>query len=153
MSTDVSLRVQSTAAPTTSSVTPPLARVYRMGVDEFEQIENLLKAERVELIDGLIVERGVMDEPHAVASQRLGRRLDRLIPDGWFVRADKPLRVHGTYEPYPDFAVVKGDPDTAYYIGAGHPKPKDVALVIEISDSTLPKDSGAKLTNYAKGQI
>jgi Uma2 family endonuclease len=153
MSTAVSRPVPSPAPPPTSSVTPPLASMYRMDVDEFEQIEKFLKAERVELIDGLIVERGDMDEPHAVASQRLGRRLDRLIPDGWFVRADKPLCVHGTYEPFPDFAVVKGDPETAYDIGTGHPKPKDVALVIEISDSTLGKDSRLKLANYAKGRI
>jgi len=122
-----------------------------MDVDEFEQIADLLKAERVELIDGLIVERGDMDEPHAVASQRLGRRLDRLIPDGWFVRADKPLRVHRTYEPLPDFAVVQGDPDTAYE--DRHPGPADVAIVIEISDSTLPKDRGEKRVNSARGRI
>jgi Uma2 family endonuclease len=134
-----------------SPATPPLASVYRMDVDEFEQIEDFLKVERIELINGLLVERGDMDESHAVASQRLGRRLDRLIPDGWFVRADKPLRVHGTYEPFPDFAVVQGDPDTSYE--DRHPGPDDVAFAIEISDSTLPKDRGEKRVNYAKGGI
>jgi hypothetical protein len=72
--------------------TPPIASVYRMDVDEFERIADLLKAERVELIDGFIVERGDMDPPHSVTSARLGRRLGRLIPDGWFVRKDEPLR-------------------------------------------------------------
>jgi Uma2 family endonuclease len=134
-----------------ASAAPPLADVYRLDIDEFERIGDFLKVERVELIDGFIVERGDMDPPHAVASRRLGRRLDRLIPDGWFVQADKPLRVHRTYEPLPDFAVVQGDPDTAYE--DRHPGPADVALVIEISDSTLLKDRGEKLVNYAKGGI
>jgi Uma2 family endonuclease len=92
-----------------------------------------------------------MDPPHAMASRRLGRRLDRLMPDGWFVQEDKPLRVHRTYEPFPDFAIVRGDPDTAY--ADRHPGPADVASVIEISDSTLAKDRNEKRVNYAKGGI
>ncbi len=122
-----------------------------MDIEEFERIVDFLKAERVELIDGFIVERGVIDPPHAVASRRLRQRLDRLVPDGWFIREDKPLRVHRTYEPLPDFAVLKGDPDTAYE--DRHPGPADVAVVIEISDSTLSKDRGEKRVNFAKGGI
>ena len=88
----------STIAPT-QPVTPPqgpaapaLADVYRMDVDEFERIADLLKAERVELIDGFIVERGAMDPPHVLSSEKLRRKLDRMLPDGWFVREDKPVR-------------------------------------------------------------
>jgi len=139
------------AHPMTSPAAPPLANLYRMDIDEFERIADFLKAERVELIDGFIVERGDMDPPHAVATVRLGRRLNRLIPDGWFVREQLPLRVHRTYEPLPDFAVVQGDPDTAYE--DRHPGPADVAIVIEISESTLSKDQGEKRVNYAKGDI
>ena len=51
----------SPAAPMPSPATPPLASVYRMDLDEFERIADFLKAERVELIDGFIVERGDMD--------------------------------------------------------------------------------------------
>jgi Uma2 family endonuclease len=139
------------AHPMTSPAAPPLANLYRMDIDEFEGIADFLKADRVELIDGLIVERGVMDPPHAVASRRLARRLNPLIPDGWFVQEEKPLRVHRTYEPFPDISIVQGDPDTAYQ--NRHPGPADVAMVIEISDSTLTKDRGEKRVNYAKGGI
>jgi Uma2 family endonuclease len=125
---------------------------YRMTVDEFERIEGLLDARRVELIDGLLVEKGDMDEAHAITDQKLGPRLNRLMPRGWFVRADKPVR-DTTFRPFPDFAVVQGDPDTSYGPGQGHPVAADVALLIEISDSTLAKDSQAKLTGYAKGRI
>jgi Uma2 family endonuclease len=129
---------------------PPLADVYRMDIDEFERVADLLKAERVELIDGFIVERGAMDPAHVLSSEKLRRKLDRLLPNGWFVREDKPVQVHRTYEPLPDFAVVHGDPDT---YEARHPAPVDVAMVIEVSDSTLAKDRGEKQANYARGGI
>jgi Uma2 family endonuclease len=135
----------------TGLAAPPFADIYRLDIDEFERVVHFLKAERVELIDGFIVERGDMDPPHAATSSRLRRRLDRLHPDGWFVRQDKPVRVHRFYEPLPDFAVVQGDPYTAYE--DRHPGPADVAFLIEISDSTLAKDRREKLVNYAKGGI
>jgi Uma2 family endonuclease len=136
--------------PMTSPAAPPLAKLYRMDIDEFERIADFLKAERVELIDGFIVERGVMDPPHVLSSEYLRRKLDRLVAGGWFVREDKPVQVHRNYEPLPDFAVVRGDPNT---YARRHPGPADVALVVEISDSTLAKDQGEKRVNYAKGGI
>ena len=46
---------------------PPFVDIYRMDIDEFERVADLLKAERVELIDGFIVERGAMDPPHVLS--------------------------------------------------------------------------------------
>jgi Uma2 family endonuclease len=142
-----------TLPATTTPLAPAAQGQYRMTVNEFERIEGLLNARRVELIDGLLVEKGDMDEAHAITDQKLGPRLNRLMPKGWFVRADKPVRVHATYRPFPDFAVVQGDPDTSYAPGHGHPIAADVAVVIEISDSTLAKDSQVKRADYAKGRI
>ncbi len=145
----------STMTPTQPIALPaspyPVADVYRMNIDEFERIADSLDVERVELIDGILVERGDMDPPHALASVRLRFNLDRLVPGGWFVREDKPLRVHRTYEPFPDLVIVRGNPLTAYL--NRHPGPDDVASVIEISDSTLAKDQGEKRVNYAGGGI
>jgi hypothetical protein len=121
-----------------------------MDIDEFERVADLLKAERVELIDGFIVERDKMDPPHVFASEALRRQLDRLVPVGWFVREDKPIRVHTAYEPLPDLAIVRGT-FTSYL--KRHPNPADVATVIEIADSTVAKDQSEKLVNYAKGGI
>lgn len=137
--------------PTALPAGPPLADVYRLNVDEFERIADSLEVERVELIDGLIIPRGDVDPPHAVVVSRLRRRLDRLVPDGWFTIQDMPVRVHRTYEPFPDVAIVGGDPDTAYL--DRHPGPADVALAVEVSDSTLAKDRGEKRVNYARGGI
>jgi hypothetical protein len=60
-----------TTQPVTSPAgpaAPPFADVYRMDIDDFERVADLLKAERVELIDGFIVERGAMDPPHVLSS-------------------------------------------------------------------------------------
>ncbi len=122
----------STMTPTQPIASPLVADAYRMNIDEFERIAGTLDVRRVELIAGILVERGDMDPPHAVASVRLRFYLDRLVPGGWFVREDKPLRVHRTYEPFPDLAVVRGNPLTAYL--NRHPGPGDVAIVTEISD-------------------
>jgi Uma2 family endonuclease len=135
--------IASPSAPTS----PALADVYRMDIDEFERIDGLLKAERVELIDGFIVQRGAIDPPHMLASEKLRRKLDAMLPVGWFVREDKPVQVHRTYEPLPDLSVVRGDPDT---YEKRHPAPTDVAMMVEISDSTLIKDRGEKQVNYAR---
>jgi Uma2 family endonuclease len=121
-----------------------------MDIDEFERVADFLKAERVELIDGFVVERAKMDPPHVFASEALRRLLDRLVPDGWFVREDKPIRVHPTYEPLPDLAIVRGT--FATYL-TRHPNPADVAIVIEVADSAVAKDRSEKLVNYAKGGI
>jgi Uma2 family endonuclease len=129
----------------------PVAGVYRMNIDEFERIADSLDVERVELIDGILVERGDLNPPHVVASVRLRFYLDRLVPNGWFVPKDKPLRVHRTYEPFPDLAIVRGNPLTAYL--DRHPGTDDVAIVAEISDPTLGKDRGEKRINYAAGAI
>jgi hypothetical protein len=78
------------ATATLPSATTPLVQAdpgqYRMTVDEFERIEGLLDARRVELIDGLLVEKGDMDEAHAITDQKLGPRLDRPMPQGWLGR-------------------------------------------------------------------
>jgi Uma2 family endonuclease len=53
-------------------------------------------------------------------------------------------------EPEPDLAIVRG-PATRYV--ARHPGPLDVALVIEVADSSLQYDRGVKAELYARGGI
>lgn len=118
---------------------------YRMTVDEFERIaEGLDKP--VELVDGFLVERTDMDPPHVLMTERLRRRLDRLVPEGWFARDEKPLRIPDFNERFPDVAVVRGEPEV---YGIRHPRPEDIAILIEVSVSTIRRDRGEKQTLYA----
>lgn len=53
-------------------------------------------------------------------------------------------------EPEPDLALVRNRPDD--YIG-GHPRPADVLLLIEVSDSSVLYDQTIKLSLYAESGI
>ncbi|HZW31314.1 MAG TPA: Uma2 family endonuclease [Isosphaeraceae bacterium] len=134
-------------APTLPTPRLPLASpaVYRMTVDEYERIADALDAP-VELIDGYLVERTDMNPPHVLVTERLRRRLDRMVGPGWFVREDKPVRIPDFDEPRPDLAIVRGDPET---YDDHHPGPEDVALLIEVSQASLGRDQGNKWLAYA----
>lgn len=131
--------------PTTTILAPAEPGPYRMTVDEFERIaEGLNKP--VELVDGVLVERTDMDPPHVLMTLRLRRRLDRMVPEGWHARDEKPLRIPAFNERFPDVAVVRGDPDV---YGKRHPGPEDIAILIEVAVSTIRRDRGEKQTLYA----
>jgi Uma2 family endonuclease len=118
---------------------------YRMTIDEFERIaEGLDKT--VELVDGFLVERTDPDPPHVLMTERLRRRLDRLVPEGWYLRDGKPLRIPNFNEPFPDVAVTRGNPEV---YAKQHPGPEDIAILIEVSVSTIRRDRGEKQTLYA----
>jgi Uma2 family endonuclease len=120
-----------------------------MTVDEFERIAEALD-KPVELVDGILVERTDMDPPHVLVTERLRRRLDRMVPDGWYARDEKPLRIPDFNERFPDVAVVRGDPEV---YGKRHPGPEDIAILVEVSASTIRRDRGEKKTLYSSRGI
>ena len=83
-------------------------------------------------------------------TERLRRGLDRITPGGWYVREEKPVRIPDFDEPEPDLAVVRGDIED---YEKAPPGPADVALLIEVSDSTLPWHRGTKRAVYARSAI
>jgi Uma2 family endonuclease len=123
----------------------PLAAGGRMTVDEFERIDESLDGP-FELIDGEVIRKPDMDPPHGWSTERLRKRLERMLREGWTVRDDKPLRIPDFNERRPDIAVVRGDEDTYKRV---HPKPDDVMLLIEVSVSTLFRDQSEKRPLYA----
>ena len=142
MSTIASSRPSSLAAPD----------VYRMTVDEYEHLATagVLDDPRVELIDGLLVRKMTQKPPHTWAVETAHDRLKRRLPPGWFIREEKPVRITRFDEPEPDLSVVRGSRDD--YRGR-HPGPKDLALLVEVADTSLDRDRGEKRTAYAHGRI
>jgi Uma2 family endonuclease len=142
-----------TIIPTQPAPSPaPLASpaVYRMTVDEFERIAGSLNNDQVELLDGYVVWRDDMKPPHVLATERLRRRLDRSVPEGYFVREEKPIRIPEFDEPRPDISVVRGDPEL---FANRHPGPEDVVLLVKVSETSLDRDQGKKKFNYARSGI
>ena len=65
-------------------------------------------------------------------------------------REEEPVRMPPYDEPEPDIAIVQGT-DADYEFRT--PTTVDVALLVEVSDSTLSQDRGKKLSGYARARI
>ena len=88
--------------------------------------------------------------PHSWTVEALRDAIGRLLPPGWSFRQEQPVAIPDINEPEPDLVVVKGGRDD---YAKRHPRPNEVALLVEVADSTLEKDRGPKLRAYARGGI
>jgi Uma2 family endonuclease len=87
--------------------------------------------------------------PHDVVVKLVSALLDRALPDRWHTRVQSAITTADS-EPLPDIAVVAGA--VRDYV-TRHPGPDDVALVIEVSDSSLDRDRSEKAPLYARAGI
>jgi Uma2 family endonuclease len=138
--------------------TPPvpspqlLSSLYRMTVDRYDRLvaAGMLDDPKVELIQGLLVRKMSKNPPHMIATGRLFRLLDRLLPAGWHLRQEGPVRIPDLDEPEPDIAVVAGAIED--YLES-HPGPGNLALLVEVAESSLDRDQHEKQTAYARGGV
>jgi Uma2 family endonuclease len=147
-----------TIAPTRPAVSPRPSRhktppLHRITVDEYERIiasGSLEDPSRVELIDGYMVDKMGKNAEHSYATKESLKALDRRLPAGWTWRQEQPVRIPDFDEPEPDVAIVRGsDADYRHRI----PTADDVALLVEVSETTLSQDRGKKRTAYARAGI
>ncbi len=106
--------------------------------------------ERVELLDGRIWKLPPQKTPHFTTVRRTTDVLEALFGAGYEVRPQGPVRLPNGSEPEPDVLVVPG---TSSDFIKSHPIATDSLLLVEISDSTLAKDRGSKLIDYARAGI
>jgi len=104
--------------------------------------------ERMELIEGEIIEKMTQNGPHATSVYLTQMILNRVFSTGYLVRCQLPLGLSEKSMPEPDVAVVSGAPRD--YVQA---HPTTAVLVVEISDSTLALDRAAKAHIYARAGI
>lgn len=105
--------------------------------------------EKVELLDGYIVEKPMKGPPHQGATRRLAARIPRLLPPGWFIQTQDVVGLAAS-EPEPDAAILRGDETSC---DSRQPEPADTGIVIEVADSTLRNDRREKGMLYAEGTI
>lgn len=123
-----------------------------MSVERYHDFieSGLLTAEdRVELLDGVLVEKTSKKPPHVGTYAVTSRRIQERLPDGWYVRAQEPLTLLDS-EPEPDLAVVRGSMEDYF---RRHPGAADVGLVVEVADTTLRRDRLQKKRIYARAGI
>jgi len=105
--------------------------------------------ERVELLEGWLFHKMAKKATHTFSTRAMRKRLEKLLPPGWDVDSQEPITTLES-EPEPDVSVVRaGARDNK----KRHPKPKEVALLVEVSDSTLARDHGMKKRIYARARI
>ena len=122
-------------------------------VAEFQQMCEcgILKPdERVELIDGELFAVPSKNASHASVIARMMYVLMARLQERALVWQQLPLVVSERSEPFPDLTLLRLRDD--YYCGR-LPSSDDQFAVIEISDTMLPFDRGAKLRMYAKAGI
>ena len=105
---------------------------------------------RVELIEGEIVRMSPKGSAHETCLSALLRQLFSALGDDWIIRCQSPVVIGDWSEPEPDLSIVSGSLDD---YRQRHPFGSEVALAIEISDSSLEYDRTTKARLYAEGQI
>jgi hypothetical protein len=131
---------------------PPPFPIHRFTVDEYhEMIQKgiLNEDDRVELLDGWIVEKMARNPPHDVTIHKIQKVLLGMLPSPWELRIQSAITTDSS-EPEPDLVIVPGPPER--YL-SNHPKPPDIAVVIEVADSTLLQDREEKGKLYAQARI
>ena len=129
-----------------------LAGARRFTVDEYLAMERagiLHEDDRIELIDGEIIIMPPIGDPHEVSTDWLTRLFVPPLIGRAIVRVQGAIRLNDRSAPQPDIAVLRERPLSE----VGPYFPPDVHLVIEVADSTLAYDRGAKLARYAAAGI
>jgi Uma2 family endonuclease len=138
-------------ATQTQTATPSLVP-YRISVRQFEKmIEAGIFPEgvHVELLGGILVAM-TKNRPHDYIVGQLGDLFRVLLPAGWFFEEEKSSIFGRYWRPEADFAVVRGQRGD---FRKRSPRARDISLLVEVADSSYPKDVGIKLRRYAGTRV
>lgn len=130
---------------------PPVApRPYRFTNDDFRRLTDLglFTDQFVILIDGEFIHMPHPGPPHDMAVGLTDYVLKTIFPlPGHWVRIQTGFVTSLDTNPGPDLAVVPGSPRD--YVQA----PRQAVLIVEVSDTSLAMDTGAKVHIYAAAGV
>jgi Uma2 family endonuclease len=128
---------------------PALARLTVQQYHRMIDARVLTEKDRIELLEGWLVEKMTHHPPAAASITRLHGLLLSRLPQGWIIRVQLPITTADS-EPEPDVAVARGPLEN---YDTRHPGARDVGLVVEVADTTLAQDRGMKSRLYARARI
>jgi Uma2 family endonuclease len=130
-------------------VTPAEPDKRRWSRDEYYRMAELgwFDGQRVELIDGDVMVQSPQKFGHYAAVDRVAEALRDVFGPGFWVRQQAPMGFGAFSEPEPDVSVVAGRREDY----TDHPT--TAALVVEVSDTTLPYDRNRKASLYAAAGV
>ncbi|MGB3237656.1 MAG: Uma2 family endonuclease [Geitlerinemataceae cyanobacterium] len=106
--------------------------------------------ERIELIEGEIIQMAVIGKRHATTVRRLIHRLRDLPKNQAILDVQDPVELTPRTEPQPDVVLLRFRED---YYATAHPTPADVLLLVEVADSSIDYDRQVKTPIYARSNI
>lgn len=131
----------------------PVQPIHRFTVKEYYRMAEtgvLRPDARVELLDGRIIDMSPIGPFHGGVAKFLNRLFSAAARGRWVTAVQDPVRLDDNTEPQPDLALLKPAP---HFYRRRHPKPEDVFLLIEVSDTTLDLDREEKLPAYGRAGI
>ena len=128
-------------------------RRRRFTVEEYYRMAEvgiLGPEERVELIEGDIVEMSPIGTHHAACVAALNRRLVQAAGDRALLSPQNPVRLLEDTEPQPDIVLLR-PPEHLYW--ERHGGPADTLLVVEVSETSYRYDRRVKVPLYARAGV
>ncbi len=126
--------------------------IWQLNVNQYHaMIEKgiLTENDPVEFLEGWLICKMPKSPRHRLSTQLTREVIEKVLPQNWYVDAQEPITLDNS-EPEPDVLVVRGKRRD---YSDHHPKASDVAMVIEVSDSTLERDQNFKKGLYADADI
>lgn len=124
----------------------------RFSSDDFFRLGEIgifNEGDRVELVDGEIIQMAPVGSGHSACVHRLVRHLTSRVGQA-VVRGQDVLVLPNGYNPYPDVLVARPHDDD---YESGHPTHEDALVVVEVAASSLRYDRRVKLEWYAQAAI
>jgi Uma2 family endonuclease len=125
----------------------------RFTLEEYHKLTEIgffHEDDRIQLINGELVEMVAKGKAHETCLRNLLRELPKLIGNQATLQCQAPISIPPKSEPEPDFAIIKNRDDN--YLSS-HPQGTDILLVIEVADSSIDYDQKVKIPLYAKAEI
>ena len=122
-------------------------------VDEYHRMGEagiIHEDDRVELIDGEIIQMSAIGHRHMVCVNRANTLFIQAFGKRAVVSPQNPVRLSDWTEPQPDVVVFKPRAD---FYAKKKPVPADVLFTVEVADTTLAYDRNIKLPQYAAAGI
>ena len=125
----------------------------RFTADEYQlmgKVGILSEDDRLELLDGEIVEMAPIGSRHQATVDRLNLLFTSRASESATVRVQGPVRLGDNSEPQPDLMLLRLRED---FYASAHPRPDDVLLLVEVSDTSAEYDREVKIPLYARHGI
>lgn len=122
-------------------------------VDDYHRMVRagiLTEDDRVELLEGEIVEMVPIGSRHQACVDRLNELLARRAAEQAILRVQGPIVLGERSEPQPDLILLRRRPD---FYATSHPRPQHVLLVIEVAETSADYDRQVKMPLYARAGV